>query len=29
MDREKLFVAAGLCFIFGAAAVIAAYAFTH
>ena len=29
MNREKLFVVAGLCFLFGAAAVIAAYAFTH
>ncbi len=29
MHREKLFVVAGLCFTFGAAAVIATYAFTH
>jgi len=29
MTREKLFVVAGLCFLAGAATVIAAYAFTH
>ena len=29
MNREKLFVAASLRFLFGAATVIAAYAFTH
>ena len=29
MTREKLFVAAGLSFLLGAALAIAAYAFTH
>jgi hypothetical protein len=29
MTTEKLFVAAGLCFVAGAALVIAVWAFTH